>query len=113
MLPKWRKLNLRQHPDFFRLAKRLYFPFFTIFYTSGVEFLITVVVPKKVSLKATKRNYLRRVVYEEIKAYIEDFQDKKIHIAIVLKPDSSKITPEELRKEIITAVRKVNFRKVN
>lgn len=110
MLPRRRKLNLRQHPRFFSLAKRQYFSSSTLFYLADASvggFLITVVVPKKVSTKASRRNYLRRVVYQLISDHLREIQDKNIFAAIVLRPEANKIDVLELKKEVVGILKKI------
>lgn len=110
MLPKRRKLNLRQHPHFFNLAKRQFFRFSTLFYLSDVNAsgpLVTVVVPKKVSAKASRRNYLKRVVYQLIYNHFYKIQDKKVFVAIILKPKANEIEVLELKKEVTGILEKI------
>lgn len=108
MLSKQKKLQLRKYPEFFSQAKRLFNPLFTIFYNQNPDgFLITVVVPKKVASKATKRNRLRRVVYAQIEESYEKLEGKKLSVAIVLKTNSAKITENELKQEVLKVLAKL------
>lgn len=108
MLPKWRKLNLRQHPDFFKRAKRLYFLSSTLFYLENPKgFLVTAVVPKKVVPKATRRNYLRRVIYQVIAENLKLAENKNFSIAIILKKQVIEDDFSVFKKEIIEILNKI------
>jgi ribonuclease P protein component len=110
MLSKRRKLNLRQHPNFFGLAKRLFFPHLTCFYLLNHNksgFLSTVVVPKKVSLKATDRNKLRRNVYQVIENNYSTLQQKNLCVVLVLKPQAKSVSSRDLNEAVEDSLRQL------
>lgn len=113
MLSKGRKLNLRQHPEFFTLAKRKHYPYFSFFYIRGDETFganktkLTVVVPKKVSLKSSKRNYFRRQVYQQISNNWHKFENANILGAIIVKPEVSKVDKKGFEEQIAGFLGKV------
>lgn len=100
MFPKNNRFNLRQEKDFFKKAKRKSFPSFQVFWVSSETEtpVFSVVVPKKVSLKATVRHKILRQMRQILVRSATKFHYKKV--VVVLFHSSLRKSYQELEEEV-------------
>jgi len=91
MLAKRNRLSKRQFDAFFAKGKRFHFPHCTIIYTPHPEFHGSVVVGKKVTKRAVKRNTIRRRVYAQLYQQLKTNNQVGVFIVIV-KPSYLTLT---------------------
>jgi ribonuclease P protein component len=104
MLPRKYRLDLRHQPDFFIHARRVFSPAFTVFYQNTADrheqTLVAIIVPKTTAAKATQRNYLKRVLSEELRLLLPHSTGKQI--AVVVKKTFGKEELEKLKNLLIS-----------
>lgn len=101
MLPRKKRLNRAVFSNVSR-GKVLHFPLFSMraFSSSTEEARFSVVVSKKVAAKATKRNELRRFVYELVRKHSSGGRS----VIFFLKKDASTAPKASLKGEIMSAL---------
>ena len=67
----------------------------------------SIVISKKVLRLATARNKLRRQCYEIVRQLNQP--SKSIDLVIFLRPAATKLTYQELKKQLTTSINKINF----
>lgn len=110
MLSSQHRLKLRELPEFFQRAHREYSPLFVIFWQKNAQplFQATVIVSKKVSLKATVRNALKRKVRNALFPYCE--QDILIQCVVSCHPNIKKASFQEIERELKRAVENITLK---
>lgn len=94
MLPHKHRLMLRHFPEFFSQSKKLYSPFYTIFYLAqeSIESTGAVVVPKKVVAKAAYRNKLKRQTLEVLYPLLKTHPHLKVAIRVKKPLDKNELS---------------------
>lgn len=107
MLPQQNRLQLRNQPDFFQHAKRVYSPLFIIFWQKNTQpiFQATVIVSKKVSGKSTERNALKRKVRNALLPYSKENRSVKVIISVHPKMNVSSF--EEIEQELQKTISRI------
>ncbi|MEO8581581.1 MAG: ribonuclease P protein component [Patescibacteria group bacterium] len=106
MFPKHIRLQLRQEKDFFKTAKRKNFPLFQVLYRPAEQTQFAVVVPKKVSLKATERHKILRRMRAILVAQQAGFESKQV-VVVLFKTSLGK-SFSVLNEMVNTAVQQLN-----
>lgn len=109
MLNKQFRLDLRKEKDFFLNCKKLHTPYFSFFYLPSDSFQTTVIVSKKVALKATQRNQIKRKFRGAAKVLLNDLTNFKIKVAIIVHPRGTKLSISEIAEQIIKNVQKIRI----
>ena len=110
MFKKKERLKRVEFSRFFSLGTKYHSPIATLVYTKNEIFHAAVVVSKKVSKSAVKRNKIRRRVYNVIRN-----TNKTGVFIFILKPKSIELSFEELKKSIVELINKVEgttYRKI-
>ena len=102
MLAKKNRLTKAQFDRFFSSGKRIHSPLLQLIYTPHQQFHGAVVVGKKVSKKAVRRNQLRRRVYGHLYRWHTQTETTGVYI-VILKPAANQAT----RKEVVGALENV------
>ncbi len=96
-------INVRKTAEFkeiFSQGKRINGKFFSLFYIDkhhDETFALGVVTRKKLSKKATQRNYLKRIIKEYVRTQAEPLKNGKKAV-FLLKSDMKKIKKQEIAK---------------
>jgi ribonuclease P protein component len=85
MLKKANRLSRMQFTEYFRLGKRHHFEHLTVIYCPNLTFFAAVVVGKKVSKGAVRRNTLKRRVLARLAQVQKEWVVTGVFI-IILKP---------------------------
>lgn len=99
MITRKQRLSLRDNPGFFSQARRWYGTYLTLFYDGEAGLSQgTVVVPKKVSLKATKRNKIKRQLRNLLNKKL--ITNKNLRVVAVAKTSILKTSYNDISQEI-------------
>jgi len=111
MLPKENRLSREGVKDVMRRGQRADSANVSARYVllSVGEPQVGVTISKKVSPQATKRNALRRKVYQACRFFMEE-QELRADVQFILKPSSGKIGEEELQSEVRSLLSKIGSR---
>jgi len=109
MLKKSQRLTHSQFDEYFKSGKRFHFPHCTVVYTPHDSLQVAIVVGKKVSKLAVRRNTIRRRLYSVLRN--ELLQDAVTGVFIVLvKPTFTtlprKTAAAEIQQNIATVLKK-------
>ena len=86
MLAKQFSFKLRKDTEFFSQAsKTRIHPFLVFLNISDKGFSIVVLIPKRVVALATKRNRIKRLLYQELQQHIHILEKKKMNCVLVLR----------------------------
>ncbi|MGD9129421.1 MAG: ribonuclease P protein component [Candidatus Woesebacteria bacterium] len=121
MLAKKNRLNLRLQVNsiFFKKAKKIFSPYFTIFYLLEDQKenfdQFAVVIPKKIANKAVLRNKLKRQLYQLIKEFylkdkalsLENKRKNSLKMILMAKSKLKDLSFEGLRKELFKSLKKI------
>ncbi|MBD3250834.1 MAG: hypothetical protein GF381_04695 [Candidatus Pacebacteria bacterium] len=114
MLSKQNRLNLalEESRTIFHNSKKLHSPDFICFYRPARRFKAAVVIPKKFTKLAVKRNQVKRKVYQQIKeVFLTDQEPANFELVVLqktqlktnweqaLKSTFQKLVDEVVRKE--------------
>lgn len=103
MIAKSFKFPLRKNQDIFYSARRVSFPFFTVWYLDKQEHTQTaVIVSKKVHKLATVRNKLKRSAYQALANILPNYSG--ITTIFSLKALVLELNQQELESQIIAAL---------
>lgn len=106
MFPQSLRFDLRHDRNFFKSASRKSFPLFQVFFESAGRTQFAVVVPKKVSKKATDRHKILRRMRHILAANQESFPKKKIVFVLFYRSlDTSYQELERMVKEAASRVK--------
>jgi ribonuclease P protein component len=109
MLAKQFNFKLRSDREFFSNASKTRLHPFTVFLQEvPSSFAITILVPKRVVALATKRNRIKRLLYQELQKHLDALQELHLHCVIVLQsqiPDQKVSIAVDKLKMYLTAVR--------
>ena len=108
MLKKSNRLSRTQFTEYFRSGKKYHYEHLTIIYTPTLSFAGAVVVSKKVSKSAVRRNTLKRRVFARL-AHIQTETRCTGVFIIILKPSFNLLTrsaADELVYKSIAALHK-------
>ncbi len=98
MLAKQNRLSRTDFSKYFKTGKRTHSPAATLIISPNKEFHGAVVVSKKVSKLAVKRNTLRRRVYTQL---YNAYKNKKTGVfIIILKPQFADLTRQKQHQSI-------------
>lgn len=98
MLAKFNRLSRDKFSQFFKTGRRYNSAFATLIVAPHSNFHGAVVVSKKVSKKAVRRNLLRRRVYAKLYAALKN---NKVGVFImILKPPFNSLSKQEQHAEI-------------
>ena len=86
MLPKKERLSREEFNRFFLLGKRYYSPIFQIVYTRQPKLHVSVVISKKITKLAVKRNKIRRQIYDIVRNYRTEEKTNGVYIFLVKQP---------------------------
>ncbi|MFA6404626.1 MAG: ribonuclease P protein component [Candidatus Paceibacterota bacterium] len=112
MLKKSQRLNTKQFDEVIKRGKLTPSKFFLIRVLQDAEYTkVSVVMPKKILGKASKRNRSRRVMYEAVGS-IFDTIPTNLHAIIIAKSDISGIKQEEMKKDLISIFAKPQSRTI-
>ncbi len=94
-----------------RVVKKFSFDFLTVYVydkeDNSKNDSFAVIVSKKISKKAVRRNYLRRIIYYSIRKAIKNMdRDKYYYIVFSLRKDDESIY-EKIEKEVGEALNKI------
>jgi len=107
MFPQKNRFTTRLDGSFFREAKKIYSPAFVLYLkksTNG-EALVTVIVPKKVVARSTKRSEMKRLMRNSLIPYLEKLGGFEVVLYLKsLQKDGSRKT---LRGEIEDLVKRI------
>lgn len=107
MLRKRERLSRAEFNRFFSSGKRSHSNFFQLVYSPHPNFHASVVVPKKIIRQATKRNKLRRRIYDILRVYSRHNQLAGVHIVLV-KKNPIGISYEPLKDELVSLIGHTN-----
>lgn len=109
MVSVFKRLPLRENLAFFAQARRLYLSGVLLYVlkksAEAIEF--TVVVPKKISTKATERNKLKRRLRAAFKEGFVGYQGKPFQVVIVAQTKTKECSYQELVAEFTGFARKM------
>jgi ribonuclease P protein component len=108
MLKKSNRLSRTEFSEYFKTGKRYHFDHVTVVYSPAQTFLCAVVVSKKVSKGAVRRNTLKRRVYTRLAKFQKEDAATGVFI-ILLKPSFNSVVrtaADELVHKSIAAVLK-------
>lgn len=91
MFIKKERLSRAEFNQFFKTGKRINFPEATFIVDTHSECKVSVVVGKKVSKSAVRRNTLRRRVYALLKEELKNNNFKGV-VIVILKPGFNSLT---------------------
>ncbi len=103
MLKKKERLNREAFNRFFSIGKRVHSPTLTLIYTPHTQLHASVVVSKKVSTRAVRRNKLRRQIYDIVRLSVKAERKTGIFI-LILKPTGAHADFQGLKKEILSLI---------
>ncbi|MCA9357123.1 ribonuclease P protein component [Candidatus Nomurabacteria bacterium] len=83
MFKKAERLTKKQFDNFFKTGKRFQFQHLTIIYSQHPSLHASVVVGKKVSKQAVRRNALRRRIYARLRSEVKAKDSIGVFIVIV------------------------------
>lgn len=109
MLKKQFRLNLRNEAGFFLNCKKIHNPQFSFLYLPGETFKATIVVSKKVSSLATKRNAVKRKFSQALQELLKDFEKTNIKLVIVVHGKSLELSLEQIVQQINKNVQKIRI----
>jgi ribonuclease P protein component len=109
VLKKQFRLSLRHEKDFFSNCKKVHTPYFSFFYKPSETFLVTVVVSKKVALKATARNAIKRKFNSILENLLITLITLKIKLVIVVHQKSVDLSVNEIAQQIENNVQKIRI----
>ncbi len=102
MLPRKNRLDLRVEDFFNQRLKKINGVFFQALYKKSKKTRFAVIMPKKCQNKSTARNYLKRVVRNEISLFLA--RNKQIkqteEVVFICKKTPSKTSFSEIGKDI-------------
>ena len=105
MLAKKNRLNRDEFSKYFKTGKRTHSPVATLIVSPHDTFHGAVVVSKKVSKKAVKRNTLRRRAYAQLYNRFKK-QNTGVYI-LVLKPPIANLTRQEQHQKLAELIAQV------
>ena len=105
MLKKRHRLTKNAFDRYFKTGQRVHTPLVQLIYTPDEVFHGAVVVGKKVSRQAVRRNQLRRRVYSQVYRWWQDTNQTGVYI-VVLKPDANTASKTELHEAVISVLNK-------
>jgi len=114
MIPKKNRLNRSALKYLFKKGLRQKTNYFNVIYKKGSteEPRFSIIVSKKIKSKAVDRNKLRRRIYETIRTNTKEEETTKImDIALIAKQELQKISFKELKKHIISTLKKLHEEK--
>jgi ribonuclease P protein component len=91
MLKKNNRLSRTEFSKYFKTGKRFHFDELTVVYSPAPTFLCAVVVSKKVSKGAVRRNTLKRRVYARLSKIQKEYVTMGVFI-VILKPSFNSVT---------------------
>jgi len=101
MLPKKNRLFLRQDRTIFLKGKRLNFNHLRVYtYPSQVGTRFSLVIPKKVVALATKRNRLKRIIYQEVYNCLKKHRFKTANVKLVFYLKKPVLEEEGFKAEL-------------
>lgn len=86
MLPKRERLSRKDFDRFFKTGRRYQNEYYTLVYTAHPSFHASVVVPAKVEKRATRRNKIRRRVYDIVRHCVDVRERGGVCIVLVKSP---------------------------
>lgn len=104
MITKSQRLSRAEFSHYFKIGRRYHSPTLTVVYTPHEQFHASVVVGKKVSKIAARRNTIRRRIYELLRQQSKDLTG--IYI-VVVKPTFNSLTRQQARQAILELVAKL------
>jgi len=99
MLKKSQRLDRRLFTQYFNQGKRNHSTYTTIISVPYKDFLVAIVVGKKVFKQAHERNNIKRQVSSVIEEIKKSKDVKGVYI-VILKPAIAKLTKREIREVI-------------
>lgn len=106
MLPKKERLKRIDFSRFFSVGRRVNTPLFQLIYSEYPSLHVSVVVSKKVSKLAVKRNKIRRRVYDVVRTYRKEAKTTGVYI-FIMKAEAAGASYEEIRDVAQTAIKKL------
>lgn len=100
MFKKENRLSRNEFSEYFKKGKRHQFPHLTIIITPSNKNKVAVVVGKKVSKLAIRRNILKRRIYSKLKEFLSE-NKKNNYVVIVIVKSSYNNLPRKLANEEI------------
>lgn len=101
MFKKAERLTKTEFDNFFKIGKRFHSPHLTIVYAQHPSLHASVVVGKKVSKQAVRRNTLRRRIYASLRSVLKA-NDKQGVFIVIVKPTYNSLT-RVIADEFLTA----------
>ncbi len=113
MFKKRERLTRAEFTTFFKHGKRYHSPNFTLIYapteSQGDSGRVAVVVSKKVSKSAVKRNRIRRKVYSLLFQCSKGIKTPFGVCIVLVKPGATLLSKAKLQEEFFQVVKKVSI----
>jgi ribonuclease P protein component len=108
MLKRKERLSRDAFSRFFSAGKRVRSPYFDFIYTPHPTFHGSVVVSKKVALRATARNALRRQVYSLLRETAHT-ENKSGVCIVIMRPVKETVPRTQLKNELVRIYRSLTI----
>lgn len=107
MFKKAERLSRVEFEKFFKAGKRKNFSHLTIIYSNYPTLHVSVVVGKKVSKQAVRRNTIRRRVYARLRTELKREKSVGVYI-IIIKPTFNSLTRTAADEYVAESIAQVN-----
>lgn len=108
MFKKANRLSRVEFSDFYKKGKKYNFSHLTVIIAPFSKNKVSVVVGKKVSNSAVRRNVLKRRVYGQLRKFLLENKKESNIIIIILKPSYNNIPRKTANEMIFTSLNEIN-----
>lgn len=108
MLSKKERLSRKEFSRFFSMGRRTHTTLFQIVYTHHNTLHVSVVLSKKFVRSAVLRNKIRRRIYDIVRQHRKTTGVVGVYIIIIKSSTIHQKTYQELKKEVIDCIQKIN-----